>query len=160
LRCPRFTFYLAKQDLAGDYYCRCVARDLRDIFGNRDQMTTAEILNRLHALPEAPWSDLKGKQLNDLGLAFRLREYGVKSRTLNLGGENRAKGYAHEDLHDVWHRYLAPLPPSPDASVTSVTSVTDADFQAEKVTLVTGNERSVTHDGLKKVPMNQWTERT
>jgi hypothetical protein len=26
LRCPRFTFYLAKQDLAGDYYCRCVAR--------------------------------------------------------------------------------------------------------------------------------------
>jgi hypothetical protein len=47
--------------------------DLRDIFGGEcDQMTTAEILNRLHALPEAPWNDLKGKQLNDRGLAFRI----------------------------------------------------------------------------------------
>jgi hypothetical protein len=121
--------------------------DLRDIFSEYDQMTTAEVLNRLHALPEAPWNDLKGKQLNDRGLAYRLREYGVKSRTLNLGGENRAKGYAREDLYDAWHRYLPPPPPSPDTSVTSVTSVPGADFQGEKVTDVTAAERSVTDGG-------------
>jgi hypothetical protein len=85
--------------------------DLRDIFGQAEQMTTAVVLERLTKLPEAPWNELKGKPLNDRGLAVRLRQYGVKSRTLNLGGESRAKGYVREDLHDVWKRYLAPAPP-------------------------------------------------
>jgi Protein of unknown function (DUF3631) len=123
--------------------------DLRDIFGEQDQMTTVEILQRLHSLSEAPWNDLKGKQLNDRGLAFRLREYSVKSRTLNLGGEARAKGYARADLHDVWQRYL-PLGPAPDRSVTSVTSVPNADLQAPSVTGVTESWRSVTDDGAEK----------
>jgi len=101
-------------------------------------------------LSEAPWNDLKGKQLNDRGLAYRLREYGVKSRTLNLGGENRAKGYAREDLHDAWKRYVAPPPPLPQGSVTGVTNVTEPDFQGSKVTDVTGSQRSVTDDGTEK----------
>src|SRR5262245_14161537 len=54
--------------------------DLRDIRGQTEQMTTAVILDRLHSIQEAPWNDLKGKPLNDRGLAYRLREYGVKSR--------------------------------------------------------------------------------
>jgi Protein of unknown function (DUF3631) len=127
--------------------------DLRDIFGERDQMTTAEILLKLHGLSEAPWNDLKGKPLSDRGLAFRLREYDVKSRTLNLGGESRAKGYAREgDLHDVWQRYLPPLTPTSHRSVTSVTSVPNADLQGPSVTDVTGSWRSVTDDGGKKTP--------
>ena len=125
--------------------------DLRDIFGRVEQMATAMILERLHALPESPWNHLKGKQLNDRGLAYRLREYGVKSRTINLGGDHRAKGYAPADLHDVWERYLPPLapppgPPSP-GSVTSVTGVTTPDLQGSSVTDVTEMERSVTDDG-------------
>src|SRR6516164_214499 len=111
--------------------------DLRDIFGQAEQMTTAVVLERLTKLPEAPWNELKGKPLNDRGLAVRLRQYGVKSRTLNLGGESRSKGYVREDLHDVWKRYLAPAPPSPEGSVTSVTSGTSLDFQGSKVTDVT-----------------------
>src|SRR5262245_48000507 len=121
--------------------------DLRDIFGDNEQMTTAIVLERLTKLPEAPWNELKGKPLNDRGLAVRLRQYGVKSRTLNLGGESRAKGYVREDLHDVWKRYLASAPPPPEGSVTRVTSVPDRDLQGEKVTDVTGVRRSVTDDG-------------
>lgn len=74
----------------------------------------------------------------------------MKSRTLNLGGESRAKGYAREDLHDIWERYLPPAPPPPQRSVTSVTSVTKPDFQGSKVTDVTGSQRSVTDDGTGK----------
>jgi hypothetical protein len=124
--------------------------DLRDVFGDREQMTTAEILSRLHALPEAPWNDLKGKPLNDRGLAVRLRQYSVKSGTLNLGGESRAKGYARTSLHDAWLCYLPPPPPSSDRSVTSVTSVTNPDLRGEKVTDVTGVQRSGTDDGGEK----------
>lgn len=132
--------------------------DLRDIFiktkDHKDykiHMTTAVILERLHAIAEAPWNDLKGKPLDERGLALRLRQYQVKSKTLNLGGTLRAKGYAWEDLHDVWQRYLPPLSP-PERSVTSVTSVTGPDFQGGKVTDVTDRERSVTDIEGEKNP--------
>jgi hypothetical protein len=124
--------------------------DLRDIFGERDQMTTAEILQALHSLPEAPWNDLKGKPLNDRGLATRLRQYEVKSRTLNLGGEARAKGYAREDLHGAWKYYLAPPPPPPERSVTSVTNVPEADLRGSSVTDATQVGRSGTDNGAEE----------
>jgi hypothetical protein len=98
--------------------------DLRTVFGDRDAMSTEEILAALHDLDEAPWVDLKGKPLAARGLASRLRQYEVHSKTVRIG-ENTAKGYTREDLHDPWARYLPEavgLPPK--ESVTSVTSAT------------------------------------
>jgi hypothetical protein len=91
--------------------------DLKEIFGHAQEITTEAILRALHALNESPWNDLKGKPLNDRGLAQRLRQYEIKPRVLG-GGSHR--GYRREDLHDAWDRYLAP-PPISDGSVTSVT---------------------------------------
>src|SRR5215471_5976687 len=103
--------------------------DLRDVFGKAEQMTTATVLEGLHGIKEAPWTDLKGKPLNDRGLATRLRQYGVRSKDLNVGGDIRRKGYTREDLHDAWERYLAPAALSPDRSATSATGATKPDFQ-------------------------------
>src|SRR6516164_5654016 len=108
--------------------------DLRDIFGQAEQMTTAAILERLHSLPEAPWNDLKGKQLNDRGLAFRLRQYGIKPKVIRVG-DATPRGYTAEDLYDPWETYL---PRSQDEeSATSATSATNggnaSDFNAENV---------------------------
>src|SRR5262245_66363037 len=47
--------------------------DLRDIFGSAEQMTTVATLDRLHALPESPWDDLKGKSLKILDGRNRYR---------------------------------------------------------------------------------------
>jgi hypothetical protein len=91
--------------------------DLKEIFGHAQEITTEAILRALHALNESPWNDLKGKPLNDRGLAQRLRQYEIKPRVLG-GGSHR--GYRREDLQDAWDRYLAP-PPISDGSVTSVT---------------------------------------
>ena len=122
--------------------------DLRDIFGKTEQqMTTAVILERLHGIKEAPWSDLKGRPLNDRGLAVRLRQHGVRSKDLNVGGDIRRKGYTREDLYDVWERYLAPSPPSPDKSATSATDATKPDFQGSRVADVADAERSVADEG-------------
>jgi Protein of unknown function (DUF3631) len=118
--------------------------DLRDIFekAKADQMTTAVILERLHAIAEAPWSDLKGKPLNDRGLAFRLREYGVRSKNLSIGGEYgpRPKGYTRSDLHDVWERYLPLLP---HRSATAATGATGPDFQGSAVAAVADDGSAV-----------------
>jgi Protein of unknown function (DUF3631) len=99
--------------------------DLKMVFGNDDQLSTDILLHRLHGLNEAPWNDLKGKPLNDRGLAHRLRQYGVKPQTIRLG-DATPRGYKREDLFDAWARYL---PPPPVTSKTSKTSATAQDFQ-------------------------------
>ena len=45
--------------------------DLRTVFGNDDALHTKTILARLIALEESPWGDLRGKPLDDRGLAKR-----------------------------------------------------------------------------------------
>lgn len=87
-----------------------------------DAILTADLLRYLTGLEEAPWGDLRGKELDDRGLARRLKQYGVSSRQVRVG-ERTGKGYRREDLHDAWQRYLPPLL-SPGASETSETSVT------------------------------------
>jgi hypothetical protein len=72
------------------------------------------ILRRLTELPEAPWGDLGGKPLTDRTLASRLRQYGIKSKVIRVGDQT-PRGYAKEDLHDVWLRYVPGSRPLPEA---------------------------------------------
>jgi hypothetical protein len=81
--------------------------DLRTVLGNSEALATAVVLAALIDLPESPWGDLKGKPINDRRLATRLREYGIKSRNVRIG-DKIAKGYARDDFHDAWERYLPP----------------------------------------------------
>jgi hypothetical protein len=96
--------------------------DLRNIFGDREMLSTEAILKALTGLEEAPWGDLKGKPLNDRGLANYLRAYGVRSKSVRVGLDV-ARGYARADLHDPWVRYLPPVE-SCSGSVADVADVT------------------------------------
>jgi Protein of unknown function (DUF3631) len=91
------------------------------VFGDADRMPTTAILAALHDLKESPWGDLRGKPLDDRGLAKRLHAYGIKSTNVRVGAAT-PKGYRREDLVDAWQRYL---PPSPDKSATSATIATE-----------------------------------
>ena len=73
-------------------------------------------------MAEAPWSDLRGKPLNERGLATRLRQYGIKPKVIRIG-DSTPRGYARESFHDAWQAYLAP--PLAETSATSATSETD-----------------------------------
>jgi len=99
--------------------------DLRTVFGEAEAISTEGILLALHSLKEAPWNDLKGKPLNERGLATRLRQYEVKSKVVRIG-EATPHGYTREALNDAWERYLPPLP-SPAGSATSATSATHSE---------------------------------
>jgi hypothetical protein len=122
--------------------------DLKEIFCDAQEMATEDILQKLHALKESPWNDLRGKPLNDRGLAQRLRQYEIKPKVLG-GGAHR--GYRREELHDAWERYLV-SPPSPDETVTSVTSVTNAEkTNSFKDTPVTGGLAAVTDSAVTHV---------
>ena len=95
--------------------------DLRTVFGDEEQITTKRILTGLCGLEDAPWNDLKGKPITDNQLARRLRQYGVKSRSVRIG-DAVPKGYVRADLYDVWRRYLPPLADKPATAATAATS--------------------------------------
>ena len=101
-------------------------QDLKSVFSDHSEMSTKSILEALHGMEEAPWAELRGKPLDERGLARRLRQYEIKSRTIRVGGAT-PKGYLRADFVDVWARYLS----APPASATSATSATmTADVQA------------------------------
>jgi hypothetical protein len=94
---------------------------IRDAFLEADKIWTDTLLRRLCERQESPWKDIKGRQLNDRGLADMLRPYGIRSKDIRLDGLVR-KGYNRADFADAWRRYL---PSSLGGSATSATSATD-----------------------------------
>jgi 5S rRNA maturation endonuclease (ribonuclease M5) len=104
--------------------------DLRTIFADAEEMASEVVVHRLVALTEAPWGDLKGRPLDQRGLARRLRQYEVRPKQLRLSA-GKARGYCRADLRDAWDRYV---PPSPATSGTSGTSGTNAENSAESRT--------------------------
>lgn len=110
--------------------------DLRTVFSDQEQMPSKAILAALTALDEAPWGDLRGKQLDQRGLAKRLRQYGVKPKTVRIG-DFTAKGYLRSDLAEQWGRYLPALGGGSVTSVTSDTAPEMLTFSDSPVTDVT-----------------------
>jgi len=79
--------------------------DLQTVFGDKDHMSTEDIIHALCALDEAPWAELSGKPINARRLAGLIARYGIKSTKIRLGEVTR-QGYRREDLWDAWQRYL------------------------------------------------------
>jgi len=98
--------------------------DLRTVFGNRDVVSTDELLKALNSLDESPWVDLRGKPLDSRGLAMLVKRYGVASKNVRTG-KSIMKGYGRSELHEAWIRYL-PSPSYPLGAATSATSATDS----------------------------------
>lgn len=81
-------------------------REVRDIFNSEgaDRLSTGAILEKLHAMEEAPWGSLRGEALDARGLARLLRPYGVKPEKLREGVET-FRGYRRASFEDAWARY-------------------------------------------------------
>lgn len=78
--------------------------DLWQIWGNEEAVATNTLLDRLHKIDEAPWSEWYGGPLTARGLAKLLKPYGVKSRTIRTE-DGTPKGYHRADMADPWGRY-------------------------------------------------------
>lgn len=152
-RVTSVTLLTLLRDKGGESLGIRLLSDIRTVFDGADGMFTADLLKRLVEIEEAPWGDLKGREIDARGLAWRLSKYGVKPKILRIG-EDVARGYARDDLWDVWERYLPPedtSSPIPPESVKSVTTVTE-----EKLPLpVTDADSSVTNEG-SSVTGREW----
>lgn len=110
--------------------------DIRTVFSAANRMSSSDLVQKLCNMEDAPWADLKGKGLDQRGLASMLKPYEVKPGTIRER-EDVYRGYLRADFHDAWQRYLPhtsenplhplqPLQPSNDAgfSVTDKNPVT------------------------------------
>jgi hypothetical protein len=97
--------------------------DLKAVFDVSDALATKVILHRLIALEESPWGDLRGKPLDERGLAHRLRQYSIRSHQVRIG-DVTLKGYRAEDFADAWKRYVPPPSQKRETSETSETKPT------------------------------------
>jgi hypothetical protein len=94
--------------------------DLRDVFRDRDAMPTADILDALMAIDEAPWLSMYGRPIDARRLSRMLGKYQVKPKVIRIG-DSTPRGYTREQLADLWRRYLDP--PGSATAATSATSL-------------------------------------
>jgi len=94
--------------------------DIRDAFGDADQMPTSSLLVVLNEMDEAPWGDLRGQPLDARKLARMLKPYEVSPCDIRVEG-SVVKGYKRGSLWDAWQRYLSPISPKHATSATSAT---------------------------------------
>jgi hypothetical protein len=90
---------------------------LRDVFGEREALSTREILTALNAddeLPFGSWNDGKGITARELGRL--LKRYRVKPRSVRQADGSVLRGYRREQFESVWDRYGG------SSSATSATS--------------------------------------
>ena len=72
----------------------------------RQAISTADLLTSINAdedLPFGAWSD--GSGIEARRIARLLKPYGIKPKSIRMG-DGTPKGYALEDLHDAFARYL------------------------------------------------------
>ncbi len=120
----------------------------REAFLEGDRIWASTLCQRLRERDESPWTDVKGKPLDERGLALRLKPYRIKSRDVKLDGTYR-KGYFREDFHDAWKRYLATEPSATSAtSATKLMNNNKKVAEVAEVALRTENSRSRSRSGL------------
>lgn len=83
--------------------------DCQRIFteADTDRLTTEALIEKLCALDESPWGDLRGNPIDARGLARRLKKYEVRPGDHRFTDATK-KGYLQADFHDAWSRYLPP----------------------------------------------------
>lgn len=107
--------------------------DLRALYDRMDvdRITSAEICRQLVAMPEAPWGDLGGREIDQRRLARFLGEHEIRSRDMKMpDGKTVLKGYYRDAFTDAWDRYLPPRDATESDTATDPASTDDSDPDA------------------------------
>jgi len=83
-------------------------RDIRDAFGGDDVIRSTDLVAKLTADPERPWTDYNhGKQITQRQVARLLSGFHIISANVNPPGLPQGKGYRRADFEEAWAAYCA-----------------------------------------------------
>lgn len=85
--------------------------DIQEVFRAKgvERIASADLINALCEDGEAPWLTYnRGKPITQRQVASKLRDYGIRPRTIRLGVDT-AKGYLREWFEEAFTRYLPTL---------------------------------------------------
>lgn len=87
--------------------------DIQDIFetDKSERISTEDLLTKLHAMEDRPWPEWnRGKPISPRQISRMLKPFGIAPQTLRMGYASKPKkGYALEQFHDAFARYLSDL---------------------------------------------------
>lgn len=107
--------------------------DIRDAFDEKraTRIFTADLLVELLGDEEKPWATWnRGKPITARQLGNQLGKYGIKSRQIRIGYENR-NGFDIEQFKDAFDRYLNNLPGTPLLPSTTLQTNAGAGLRVE-----------------------------
>jgi len=107
-------------------------RDIKEISGGRDKISSAELVEKLISIEEHPWGDWKrGKPITQNTLANLLKPFEISSKTIRLGTET-FRGYTLDQFTDAFNRYLSSTTPFQSDTMTQIAPVKGLrEFQSE-----------------------------
>jgi len=80
-------------------------KDLKDLFLEKEKLSTVEILSQLNNKEESPWGDFYKNGLSPGKLASMLKPYGIRPKTMRIN-TSVFKGYEIDQFMDPWNRYI------------------------------------------------------
>ncbi len=84
--------------------------DIQEIFAAKlvIKISTTDLINALCEDTEKSWATYnRGKPITPKQIASKLKDYGIKSKTIRLNSYDTAKGYEAADFEDAFARYLS-----------------------------------------------------
>lgn len=113
--------------------------DIKEIFDekNATKLFTSDLIAALCKDSEKPWDTYnRGKPVSPRQLSNRLKEYGIKSKDIRIGYENK-KGFEKSQFEDAFNRYTHTQPAPPVLSVTTRQPSTGAGYSVASLSRVT-----------------------
>jgi putative DNA primase/helicase len=81
--------------------------DAKEAFGDKEAMSSADLVAALVADPERPWAEWRrGRPLTQKQLAGLLKPFCIISQTVHIPGFKDAKGYSRAAFEEAWSAYL------------------------------------------------------
>ncbi len=125
VRAALVRLFAAQAAFPSDDIKEALLRDIKEVFGDRESITSADLATGLAAVDSSPWSawGKSGKAITTMAVARLLRDYKIFPRLIRIN-EVVVRGYERAWFEPIWERYLrTSIPLTPVQGVAPVTSL-------------------------------------